>query len=413
MNSSQATFLTIITRDYYWWAKTWADSVTTHHPNARIIVAIADNAQPGHLDSLADHEVLSVPEIAADLGIENYARMAFQYTPFELTCSLKPFLIRYLQLTDSKVIYMDADTLVYRPLQGVISELDDAEVVATPHLSHALDADSELRIRSAGTLNGGFLGTRTGAESKHFLNWWADRCAFECYVDPFAGKFVDQSWLDLAMHYYDSFRVLRDETLNVAYWNLPSRKLTRSGTEFQVNNQPLGFFHFSGFDPDQSEQISRFATWKLDDGQVELTAAYRTELLANQRTELQGIGSEYLSYLDGTSIDPLHREAIRGRYQECLDIVDPFDNESNTDVVSRLESIREQAILARKHWQLDELQRLADLQTEWIQKHSQRKFNRRMAHAVRRFCSFVKDRLWSSGQPDPAIGCSPNKRKVA
>ena len=49
----------------------------------------------------------------------------------------------------------------------------------------------------------------------------------------------------------ESFHLLRDPGFNVAYWNLPTRPVSRSATaRWSSTATPLRLFHFSGFDPD-------------------------------------------------------------------------------------------------------------------------------------------------------------------
>ena len=61
--------------------------------------------------------------------------------------------------------------------------------------------------------------------------------------------YVDQRWLDLLVPSCDAIAVLRDPGLNVAYWNLHERKLeVDHKNAWTVNDHPVKFFHFSGFD---------------------------------------------------------------------------------------------------------------------------------------------------------------------
>ena len=412
MSKTEHAFLTIITRDYYWWAKTWAESVVEHHPDARIYIAFADTPTSEHAEVLSAFDVISVPEISSQLGIENYSRMAFQYTPFELTCSLKPFLMNFLSERFEKVVYLDADTYLYRPFDVGFDALNEAEIVATPHLAQPIEVSQETGIRNAGTLNGGLIATRRGDSSQQFLEWWSERCRHDCCVDPYAGKFVDQSWLDLATRYFDAFRVIRNATINVAYWNIGSRVVTCNDDTFYVNGQPLTLFHFSGHDPDQSEQLSRFEKINIEGDLKRLVRKYQNSLIANRRESLDMIDCEYNRYQDGSLIDPVHREGIRQQHVQLNDVENPFDTTSYPEIRSRLESIREQLILSRKHWQLEELQKLADQQTEWIQKQSKRRLDKKLVQACRRLVGLVKDKWFVTGAARE-LTSSNEKRKAA
>lgn len=392
MSGRDLVFVTIVTRDYDHWARTWADTVAEHHPTAEVRIAFADQPIERQRECLGDERLLVVPECASELGLVDFRRLAFQYTPFELTCALKPFVMRWLLQRYDKVIYLDADTAVYRPLVEVPRALETASIVATPHLGQPASTAVEQTIRAAGTLNGGFLAARRGPSATAFLDWWAEKCRHDCCVDPYAGKFVDQSWLDLAVHYFQDFQVLCEPSLNVAYWNLDAREIRRDDATYRVNGQPLGFFHFSGLEPGVAGKLSRFDGRPLAGDLLRLRDAYVRQLESNQLPELDAVGCEYRCYLDGRPIDPVHREAIRGGHAEFADVRDPFDNLSDPTLPDRFEAIRERLILARKHWQLDELQQAADRQQQWIQKQRNRRWDRRVTGAWQKLRALVSGR---------------------
>lgn len=393
--SSRTAFVTIVTRNYYTWARVWADSVRRFHPQADIFVAIADTPEPGHLERLSGYRILTVAEMAADLRIGDYRRMAFQYTPFELTCALKPFVVQYLHRTNDRVIYLDADTRVYRELQDVQVCLERDEIVVTPHLTGPLTAEQEMKIRSAGSINGGFLATRTGEESDRFLSWWAERCRKHCYVDPYGGRFVDQSWLDLATSIFQSVRIEKNPALNVAYWNLDQRILDWRNGSWTVDEQPLGFFHFSGFDPQRPNFLSRFDTRVLTRELLHLCSGYSEALHAVRHEKLDRIGCQFAQYDDGREIDPLHREAIRLDLPVFSGLDDPFAV-SAEEFQERFEQVRDQVILSRKHWQLVELQEIADRQAEWIRERIGSRIDRRVLGSIGQLYRLITGSLFGT-----------------
>jgi hypothetical protein len=62
--------------------------------------------------------------------------------------------------------------------------------------------------------------------------------------------------------------VVRDPTVNVAYWNLYSRELGQRDGRLTVIGQPLRFFHFSGFEPDQPGALSVYGSSRPVQGTV-------------------------------------------------------------------------------------------------------------------------------------------------
>jgi glycosyltransferase involved in cell wall biosynthesis len=78
-------------------------------------------------------------------------------------------------------------------------------------------------------------------------------------MDPDIGMHVDQNWLNLVPSFFDDTYVLKDPRYNVAYWNLHERgnRITHKGGESFLDDRPIVFFHFSGFDPDQIDRISK------------------------------------------------------------------------------------------------------------------------------------------------------------
>jgi len=69
-------------------------------------------------------------------------------------------------------------------------------------------------------------------------------------------RFVDQRWIDFVPGIFDAV-VVRNPTYNVAYWNLDHRHLRWTGSGYEVEGEPLRFFHFSGYRPDAPHLLSR------------------------------------------------------------------------------------------------------------------------------------------------------------
>ena len=92
--------------------------------------------------------------------------------------------------------------------------------------------------------------------ARPFLDWWWGRLERQCLVAPAKALFVDQRWMDFAPSLFDC-HLIKDVTVNVAYWNLGPRQVTASGGGYLVNGERLTFFHFSGYDPRRPWLLSR------------------------------------------------------------------------------------------------------------------------------------------------------------
>jgi glycosyltransferase involved in cell wall biosynthesis/SAM-dependent methyltransferase len=203
---------------------------------------------------------------AQELGLPSYFEMCFKYDITELCTAVKPALLSLILTRhgESSVIYFDPDILVLRPLEELRAALASADIILVPHLLDPIPRDglkpSEQDILIAGAYNLGFLAVKSSAATRRLLEWWADRLEDGCRVDPAHGLFVDQRWMDLVPAMFPSAAVLRDDTYDVAYWNLHSRMPERRGPDFVVGGRPLTFFHFSGFDPGQPQKLSKHQT---------------------------------------------------------------------------------------------------------------------------------------------------------
>ncbi|MBI4890199.1 MAG: hypothetical protein HY821_06200 [Acidobacteria bacterium] len=69
--------------------------------------------------------------------------------------------------------------------------------------------------------------------------------------------FTDQKWIDLMPCFFPGVRIERSTRFNVAYWNLASRIVEFENGKWTVDGQPLGFFHFSGLNPESPKAFSK------------------------------------------------------------------------------------------------------------------------------------------------------------
>jgi glycosyltransferase involved in cell wall biosynthesis/SAM-dependent methyltransferase len=253
---------TIIARNYLSQARVLARSFKEIHPDGNCTVLVIDDPT-GYIDpSEEQFELLTID----DIGLPDAKRMAAIYDVMELSTAVKPWLLRTLldRPEVDAVSYMDPDIQVFSSLARIEEEAKAHGIVLTPHFTAPLPRDGrtprEEDILIAGTYNLGFIALGAGENADALLNWWSERLEQDCVNDPANGHFVDQRWIDLAPGFWPDLFLLRETAYNIAYWNLPTRKLEIDGDGYRVNGEPLRFFHFSGYDPRRPDDLSKHQT---------------------------------------------------------------------------------------------------------------------------------------------------------
>ena len=262
---------TIVAKNYLAYARVLARSFLAHHPEGRFVVLLVDRVD-GCFDP--EQEPFDVLEVEQLDNVPELRQFLFKYRLLELATAVKPYLLeRLFDDGAERVIYLDPDIWVLRPLAPALEKLDRCVAVLTPHIDRPLDDGAipdELTLLRAGLYNLGFVGLRASAETARLLAWWQERLFDRCVDRVDLGLFVDQKWMDLAPLLFDGVAVLRQPGLNVAYWNLAHRAVTRGRDQeaetaessvdsgYLVNGEPLYFFHFSGLDPERLDGVSKY-----------------------------------------------------------------------------------------------------------------------------------------------------------
>ena len=312
---------TIVSNNYLHFARTLLQSVARHHPEASRYCVIVD-VDMEHAEALVD-EFEAI--LLRDLDLPDGDNFLFQYTVLELNTAVKPWALQHLlDAGHEQVIYIDPDICLYRPLSEVTGLLGEgANVVLTPHLLAPLSDDcrpTELDIRRAGTYNLGFCAVRNTPHTHAYLVWWQDKLRHDCVVAVDKGIFVDQSWMDLVPGLFENVAILRHPGYNVAYWNLAERTVAESDGLFTVNGQPLAFFHFSGFNPERPEGVSkhqnRFTFENLGATSRRLFEGYARAVLDNGAVKYKRLPYGFDRYDNGTPITAAER--LRFREDEAL-----------------------------------------------------------------------------------------------
>ncbi len=324
---------TICAKNYLAQALTLRESFLKHNPSLNFFIFLADK-----IDGVEDVDGV----VALDKSwIPDWVNMAFKYDVIEFNTSIKPFCFgKLFKEGYEKVIYLDPDIYVTRPLDYIYECLNNKSVVLTPHYcdieEHFDGAVSEETFNKVGIYNLGFCALKNDKVGQEIAKWWQNRLQYKCYSQSSEGLFVDQKWMDYIPAFFSQATcVSSHHGMNVAIWNLHERELfidekqgymirrKKTGDEF-----PLLFFHFSGFDPFETTIINRrhpqfnVTTYPSFKPIIE---EYRERVYANGYDRFSKMTYGFNHYFDGSVITPLQRRMFRVYLNDHKVEFNPFE----------------------------------------------------------------------------------------
>lgn len=250
------------------------------------------------------------------IGADDWLHRAFSYQIVEFNTSLKPCFLRFLlsQKFDG-VIYFDPDIEIYSDLDFLAHWLAENDSLLTPHILTAYDDDSafprEEDILRGGQFNLGFVGFRKSPDVERFLGWWAKNLEEKCLFDPSKRYFVDQFWAGFIPSFLRSVKIIHDNSYNVAYWNLVQRGFRFDGQKAWTSDGPLCFFHFSGLQEENLQQVSKYQTRARapegSDLYAFLTNYARKVRFYRNQSRVAHLEYSFSKYADGDVISPENR----------------------------------------------------------------------------------------------------------
>lgn len=313
-NHSKLAICTIASANYIAYAKTLADSVAEHQPDADFYLLVVDR-KTAQIESAVESTGLNVV-FAEDLGIDDIETIAIKFDIVELNTALKPTMLkRVFGLGYQKVLYLDPDIRLFSSLAPVTTALDESSIVFTPHSqAPAMDGyrPSDIDFMRTGIFNLGFVGLRASEPASKMLDWWEERCLAYGFIDTTNGIFVDQKWMDLVPCYFDGVYILKHLGCNVAYWNLHERQVAGSRGNYSVGEDRLCFFHFSGVKANEPQALSRHQNRHQiapNTPLAELVSDYCHELNKNRHSEFSAIPYTYAAFDNGVALNKLTRRA--------------------------------------------------------------------------------------------------------
>ncbi|MET3126719.1 hypothetical protein ABID42_001821 [Arcicella rosea] len=291
---------TVCTASYLYQAFSLGDSIKKTNPDYELIICLTDKMP--EVNFPIPYKILPVESINFP-ALEEYSQ---KFSIIELACAFKPIFAFYLLKSYpslEKLIYLDTDIYLYDSLVGIEKNLDEHDIILTPHITKAIPLSerwNEKQYLNAGLYNAGFIAFKRTENSLKFLDWWQTHLNKYGYLDYCKGMGADQLCLNFVPVFYEKVLVDYNPSLNIAYWNLQERELNFVDGKYFVNqNTPLVFFHFSGYNPDKPTLISKHFKLPKNRSQKalkQIIKEYRTELIKNHFNDLKGIIPAYGIY---------------------------------------------------------------------------------------------------------------------
>lgn len=275
-----------------------------------------------------------------DIAIDKYHELAFKYNIIEFNTCVKPFIAKSLLQEFEKVIYLDPDTYVYSSLMPIIEELEGCSFLLTPHSFSSPNDDerpSDEDLLKFGVYNLGFFACKHDDNSIRALSWWNRKLLEQCFYEPGLGLGVDQKVAELIPVFFDGVEVSKNLGLNLAFWNLHERSVSRDQEKYYINSQyKLIFAHFSSYaGPDiVAAKQTRFATGdRLD----------FLELLHKYQVKLESVGLELsqedrsygYDYVKGYLITPLARRFYHHMIMAGRAPLNPFEDSEFLNILEK------------------------------------------------------------------------------
>jgi hypothetical protein len=307
-------------------------SIRELHPEFELILALADDLPP--------HLLLNEPAIDRvltphDLDIENLRQWIFFHDIVELSTAIKPFALQKLLAEPDvqHVVYFDPDMILFSRIDDVLDILNSCNVALTPHQvvpETTLEAirDNEIASLKHGVFNLGFIAVRNTEESKRLVRWWADRLYHFCIADIANGLFTDQKWMNFAPIFFDGVHILKSPRFNVATWNLTTRRLAGNLDQgYTVNGEPLGFYHFTGFDSGAHKKMA-FKNGADSPAVFDLINWYEQQTRDDASDPLSQLPWAYANFDDGSKITKEARNLYRTRLDLRRAFADPYSTKA-------------------------------------------------------------------------------------
>jgi hypothetical protein len=345
---------TIVSKRNLALARVIATSFQRHHASIPFYVLLTDRVD-GCFDPHSEPFRLVTLE---ELRLPGEDRLRFGYAERELSFAVTPHWVEYLlSLGYEGAVFIKQESMVTGDLSPVLDGLREHPVLLTPHFLEPPGGPEatarELEVLRAGAYNGGFLAFAAVPAAREFLAWWRDRMNDQCTHSAAEGMHFEQRWLDFVTAFVEGVSIVEDAGVNVGHWNLPERRVVCQGEEIRVNGGPVRLFRFSGYDPEQPDQVTRYLSrYRMEDlgDAAEVFRRYRSALDSAGYHQCKRWPYSFGRFDNGEPIPELARRIYRDLGDEAQRFGDPFETGARTSFYQWLKETPDQGGSLSRFW---------------------------------------------------------------
>lgn len=359
-NAQKVTVYTLCTPRYFDRAAALMESIAKHCPAWSRVVFVVGYPKGKDWPSEMPAECRRVEDIYQG----NFGTVAFQYNAFELLCYCKYVAgLNLMQYASGKIIYLDADIIVYHGAKKIETTLDQHAALICPHITTPYPEDGGWPNTELLTLNGcynmGFFAWNNSGEGNRWIIYMEGYLRQRCYALPWQGMFADQKIADITVPLFE-VTIARQRGWNVASWNLHDRPLSFSDGDWECAGEPLAFFHYSGVKMGAEERLfqgefnlsRRSSTPK----EVEQLVRDYRKCCEKWKSCLPQQSDSYHTFTDGSPIAPRLRRQYGASLKWHEKISEPFSSKQ----------------LREKSYWMQNLDKLQQVVLDWLLKIKRR-----------------------------------------
>ena len=171
----------------------------------------------------------------------------------EFCWSLGAVLSNALLIKENRMtVYVDADTCFFSSPQRILSLCSSANASITPHRFPKRLSSLEVN----GKYNVGWVSFTPTSTGIAISTEWRKNCEESTAYDANRGVVGDQKYLDSWVITYPGVLILNDPGINAAPWNHEAHSIFLRDDAWFVDDSPLIFFHFHGFETLKDGSVS-------------------------------------------------------------------------------------------------------------------------------------------------------------